>query len=138
MANGDYDLETCKWPHFKSMMFIQEQIMYTTCSAVTNPEYLSGVKYENNLISEVKMEVESYDDSGNNSLNDQTDAEYDYENNYSETDVNFEYSDQNDNMSDDEHFLLSLLPMFSILSPDKNLKARIAIETALLNIVNSN
>lgn len=44
------------------------------------------------------------------------------------------HPDRDENMSDDEHFLLSVLPMFSALPVDKKLKARIAFETSLLNI----
>ncbi|KAL5240271.1 hypothetical protein ACI65C_007681 [Semiaphis heraclei] len=38
------------------------------------------------------------------------------------------------NISDDKHFVLSLLPMLSSLPMEKKLKARIAIETSLHNI----
>ncbi|XP_022170711.1 fibroblast growth factor receptor 3-like [Myzus persicae] len=48
--------------------------------------------------------------------------------------VNSEVLNQDENVSDDKHFLLSLLPMLSKLPMDKKLIARIAIETSLQNI----
>lgn len=45
-----------------------------------------------------------------------------------------ENTNQDENISDDKHFVLSLLPMLSTLPMDKKLKTRIAIETLLYNI----
>ncbi|CAI6343343.1 unnamed protein product [Macrosiphum euphorbiae] len=45
-----------------------------------------------------------------------------------------EDTNQDENISDDKHFVLSLLPMLSTLPMDKKLKARIAIETLVHNI----
>lgn len=48
--------------------------------------------------------------------------------------VTSEVPNQDENISDDKHFVLSLLPMLSTLPMDKKLKARIAIETLVHNI----
>jgi len=48
--------------------------------------------------------------------------------------VTSEVTNQDENISDDKHFVLSLLPMLSTLPMDKKLKARIAIETLVHNI----
>lgn len=122
----DCDQEMSKWPYFHYMMFIKDQISHT----VSNSLYLSDFQSQN-IYSEVKTEEVSDEDNPLNCVN----AEYD---NQSLCEVKLDYSNENENISDDKHFLLSLLPMFSALSPDKKLKARIAIETSLLNITYPN
>lgn len=124
--NTDSDQELSRWPYFHSMMFIKEQISHT----VSNSVYLSDFQYQN-IYPEVKIEEQSDEDNPFNCVN----AEYDKQ---SLCEIKPEYSNRDENISDDKHFLLSLLPMFSALSPDKKLKARIAIETSLLNITYPN
>lgn len=124
--NTDSDRELSRWPYFQSMMFIKEQILHS----VSNPVYSSEVQYQN-IYPEVKIDELSDEDNPLNCVN----AEYDNQNLF---EVKSEYSNQNENISDDKHFLLSLLPIFSALSPDKKLRARIAIETSLLNITYPN
>lgn len=116
------DQEMSKWPYFYSMMFIKDQISHT----VSTSTYLSDLQYQN-IYPEVEMAEGSDDDSPLNCLN----VEFENQN---AVNASSEYSNQDENISDDKHFLLSLLPMFSTLPPDKKLKARIAIETSLLNI----
>lgn len=114
----DSDKDMSRWPYFHSIMFIKDQIAHTA----TNSLYLSDFQYQN-----VEVEEGTDEDNPFNCLN----IEYDDQNS---AEMKSEYSNQDENISDDKHFLLSLLPMFSILSPQKKLKARIAIETSLLNI----
>ncbi|CAI6352347.1 unnamed protein product [Macrosiphum euphorbiae] len=123
MTSTESDQEMSRWPYFHSMMFIKEQISHT----VTNSAYLTDLPYQN-IYPEVELK-EDVSDEGNplNCLN----IEYDYQNS---AEVKSEYSNQDENISDDKHFLLSLLPMLSTLPMDKKLIARIAIETSLLNI----
>lgn len=117
------DQEISKWPYFHSMMFIKDQISHN----VSTSSYLSNMQYQN-IYPEVEMREGSADeDTALNCLN----VEFENQN---VVDVNSEYSSHDENISDDQHFLLSLLPMFAALPPEKKLKARIAIETSLLNI----
>jgi len=117
------DQEMSRWPYFHCMMFIRDQISHT----VTNSVYLSDLQYQN-IYPEVELKEEASGE-GNplNCLN----IEYDNQNS---VEVNSDCSNQDENISDDKYFLLSLLPMLSALPMDKKLKARIAIETSLLNI----
>lgn len=121
--SAENDQEISRWPYFHSMMFIREQISYTA----TNSLFLSDLQNQN-IYPEVKIQEDS--DESNNPLN-CLNIEYDNENS---VEVKSNYIIQNENISEDQHFLFSLLPMFSVLPPDKKLKARIAIETSLLNI----
>lgn len=117
----DSDQILSRWPYFHSMMFIKEQISHTVRSSV----YLSDYQYQN-MYPEVEMgEEESEKDNPLNCLNIECE---------NSGEVKSEYSNQDENISDDKHFLLSLLPMLSSLPLDKKLKARIAMETSLLNI----
>jgi len=112
--------EVSRWPYFHSMMFIKEQILHTVSDSVQ----LSDFQYQN-MYPEVEMGESSQEYNPLNCLN----IEYD-----NSVDVKSENSNQDENISDDKHFLLSLLPILSSLPLDKKLKARIAIETSLLNI----
>ncbi|VVC24774.1 Hypothetical protein CINCED_3A012973 [Cinara cedri] len=131
------DQDGSRWPYFHSMMFIRDQISHTATVAA-NPLYLSGgFQYPPGIYPEVQIGGDgdgSDEDNCNNPLN-CLNIEYDNQNTVQAMNSN-EYSNyyQDENISDDKHFLLSLLPIFSTLSPDKKLKARIAIETSLLNI----
>lgn len=117
------DQEMSRWPYFHSMMFIKDQISHT----VTNSVYLTDLQYQN-IYPEVELKEELSDETNPlNCLN----IEYDNQNS---VEIKSEYSNQDENISDDKHFLLSLLPMLSTLPMDKKLTARIAIETSLLNI----
>lgn len=118
--------EISRWPYFQSMMFIKEQILHT----VKNSLYLSDFQYQN-----IYPDVEMGEGSDENNKFDCLNIEYDNQNS---AEVRSGYSNQDENISDDKHFLLSLLPMFSTLPIDKKLKARIAIETTLLNLVYPN
>lgn len=123
MTSIESDQEMSRWPYFHSMMFIKDQISHT----VTNSAYLSDLQYQN-IYPEVELKEEVSDEENPlNCLN----IEYDNQNSI---EVKSEYSNQDENISDDKHFLLSLLPMLSTLPMDKKLVARIAIETSLLNI----
>ncbi|KAF0772724.1 Transcription factor Adf-1 [Aphis craccivora] len=123
MTSIESDQEMSRWPYFYSMMFIKDQISHT----VKNSAYLSDLQYQN-IYPEVELkEEESDEENPLNCLN----LEYDNQNSI---EVKSEYSNQDENISDDKHFLLSLLPMLSTLPMDKKLVARIAIETSLLNI----
>jgi len=124
MTSIESDQEMSRWPYFHSMMFIKDQISHT----VTNSAYLSDLQYQN-IYPEVELKEDAVSDEENplNCLN----IEYDNQN---LVEVKSEYSNQDENISDDKHFLLSLLPMLSTLPMDKKLVARIAIETSLLNI----
>lgn len=115
--------EISRWPYFSAMLFIKEQILHKA----TNPLHLSDIQYQS-IYPEVEMEVGYDDDNPINCLNSE------FENQSSAEENNSTSANQNENISDDKHFLLSLIPMFSVLSPEKKLKARIAIETSLLNI----
>jgi len=118
----DSDQEVSRWPYFQSMMFIKEQITHTATSSI----YLSEFPYQN-IYPEVEIEEEEGSEE-NNSLNCLNVVHG------NSVEVKSENLDQDENISDDKHFLLSLLPMLSSLPLDKKLKARIAIETSLLNI----
>lgn len=123
MTSIESDQEMSRWPYFHSMMFIKDQISHTA----TNSVYLTDLQYQN-IYPEVELKEELSDDTNPlNCLN----IEYDNQN---LVEVKSDYSNQDENISDDKHFLLSLLPMLSTLSMDKKLAARIAIETSLLNI----
>lgn len=123
MTSMESDQEMSRWPYFHSMMFIKEQISHT----VTNSIYLTDLQYQN-IYPEVELKEEVSDEENPlNCLN----IEYDNQNS---VEVKSDYSNQDVNISDDKHFLLSLLPMLSTLPMDKKLIARIAIETSLLNI----
>jgi len=117
------DQEMSRWPYFHSMMFIKDQISHT----VTNSVYLTDLQYQN-IYPEAELKEELSDETNPlNCLN----IEYDNQNS---VEIKSDYSNQDENISDDKHFLLSLLPMLSTLPMDKKLTARIAIETSLLNI----
>lgn len=122
-VSTDSGQEVSRWPYFQSMMFIKEQISHT----VENSLYLSDFQYQN-IYPEVKMEEGSDENNKFNCLNTE------YGNQYS-AEMRSDNSNQDENISDDKHFLLSLLPMFSTLPLDKKLKARISMETTLLNLV---
>lgn len=123
MTSMESDQEMSRWPYFRSMMFIKEQISHT----VTNTVYLTDLPYQN-IYPEIELKEEVSDEENPlNCLN----IEYDNQNS---VEAKSEYSNQDENISDDKHFLLSLLPMLSTLPMDKKLIARIAIETSLLNI----
>lgn len=122
-ATTDSGQEMSRWPYFKSMMFIKDQILHT----VKNSLYLSDFQYQN-----IYPEVEMGEGSDENNKFDCLNIEYENQN---LAEMRSDYSNQDENISDDKHFLLSLLPMFSTLPLDKKLKARIAIETTLLNLV---
>ncbi|XP_025422716.1 uncharacterized protein LOC112692304, partial [Sipha flava] len=123
MTSVDSGKDMSRWPYFSSMMFIKEQILHKT----TNPVYLSDIQYQN-IYPEVEIGVGTDEDNPLNCLNSECE-------NLNSAEVNNSTcANQDENISDDKHFLLSLIPMFSVLSPAKKLKARIAIETSLLNI----
>lgn len=123
MASMESDREMSRWPYFHSMMFIKDQISHN----VTNSLYLSDFQCQN-IYPEVELKEEMSDEEiPLNCL----DVEYDNQN---LVEVKSEYSNQDEHISDDKHFLLSLLPMLSTLPMDKKLIARIAIESSLLNI----
>jgi len=123
MTNMESDQEMSRWPYFHSMMFIKDQISHTA----TNSVYLTDLQYQN-IYPEVELKEELSNDANPlNCLN------IEYENQNS-VELKSDYSNQDENISDDKHFLLSLLPMLSTLPMDKKLTARIAIETSLLNI----
>lgn len=124
MTSADPAQEISRWPYFYPMMFIKGQILHNS----TNSVYSSADFQYQNIYPEVEMVVGTDEDDPLNCLN----IEHGIQNS---VDVNnLECSNQDENISDDKHFLLSLIPMFSVLSPEKKLKARIAIETSLLNI----
>lgn len=126
------DQEVSRWPYFQFMLFIRDQISHTV-TATSNSVYLSSdFQFPPGIYPEVVIGGDgSDDDYCNNPLN-CLNIEYDNQNTVQAK--SDEYSNQDENISDDKHFLLSLLPIFSILSPEKKLKARIAIETSVLNI----
>lgn len=117
------DQEMSRWPYFHSMMFIKDQISHT---ALNNALYSSADLQHQSIYPEVELKEEFSD--GENPLN-CLNIEYENQNSAEVTSAN-----QDENISDDQHFLLSLLPMLCTLPMDKKLKARIAIETTLLNI----
>ncbi|XP_050523290.1 uncharacterized protein LOC126895464 [Daktulosphaira vitifoliae] len=116
LENGQ---DISKWPYFQSMMFIKDQISHS----VSNSLYLADIQFQN-IYPEVEMTEGVDEDKHSNSTVARS------------TDNGVEICSsslyQDENFSDDKHFLLSLLPTFSALSPEKKLKARIAIETLLL------
>lgn len=119
----DSGQEVSKWPYFQSMMFIKDQITHSASTSV----YMSDMQYQS-IYPEIEMTEEPLNEklsySSVKDLSSQNDADV----------VDAICCNQCENFSDDKHFLLSLLPMFSALSPENKLRARIGIETLLLNI----
>lgn len=132
------DQDVSRWPYFHSMMFIKDQISHTATTVAANPVYFSAnFQYPAGIYPDVVIGGDnggSDEENYNNPL-DCLNIEYDNQNTVQMWKSNeYPIHHQYDNISDDKHFLLSLLPVFSMLSPEKKLKARIAIETSLLNI----
>lgn len=142
VSSVNSDQEMSRWPYFYSMMFIREQISHT----VTNGSmFLSDFQYPTvcpkteTTEAEGEEAKEKWVSAGPNDENSPNHEDDDDNDGYRPLNcLHVEYGNwsdaQDENFSDDKHFLLSLLPMFSTLAPDKKLKARIAIETSLLNI----
>lgn len=135
-GNGDQDAS--RWPYFYPMMFIREQISHTVADA--SAAFPSDFQCRPTAAART-LTASAGDVAGGGPWYPAgpDDCDEDCGDGYRPLNcLHVEYGNRPDapdeNLSDDEHFLLSLLPVFSTLAPDKKLRARIAIETSLLNI----